>query len=85
MAAAVVQLAKLPAKLNQVIQPLMAALRREAQEPFQTAAAQALAHLMLLCLHRQPCPNDRCEPGVTCDAMPAYIGNHAPMTGVNLE
>ena len=59
MAAAVVHLAKLPPKLNQVIQPLMASLRKEPHPPFQRLAAQALAKLMLLCIARQPCPNDR--------------------------
>ena len=59
LAAAVVHVAQLPAKLNQVIQPLMAALRKEPHHPFQRVAAQALAKLMLLCIARQPCPNDR--------------------------
>jgi len=59
LAAAVVHVAQLPAKLNQVIQPLMAALRKEPHQPFQRVAAQALAKLMLLCIARQPCPNDR--------------------------
>ena len=59
MAAAVVHLAQLPPKLNQVIQPLMASLRKEPHPPFQRVAAQALAKLMLLCIARQPCPNDR--------------------------
>ncbi|KAA6421342.1 MAG: hypothetical protein FRX49_08620 [Trebouxia sp. A1-2] len=59
LAAATVHVAQLPAKLNQVIQPLMAALRKEPHQPFQRVAAQALAKLMLLCIARQPCPNDR--------------------------
>ena len=59
MAAAVVHLAQLPPKLNQVIQPLMASLRKEPNPPFQRVAAQALAKLMLLCIARHPCPNDR--------------------------
>ena len=59
MAAAVVHLAQLPPKLNQVIQPLMASLRKEPNPPFQRVAAEALAKLMLLCIARQPCPNDR--------------------------
>ena len=59
MAAAVVHLAQLPPRLNQLIQPLMASLRKEPQPPFQRVAAQALARLMLLCIARQPCPNDR--------------------------
>lgn len=59
MAAAVVHLAQLPPKLNHVIQPLMAALRKEPHPPFQRVAAEALAKLMLLCITRQPCPNDR--------------------------
>lgn len=59
LAAAVVHLAQLPPKLNQVIQPLMASLRKEPHPPFQRVAAEALAQLMLLCIARQPCPNDR--------------------------
>lgn len=59
MAAAVVHLAKLPPKLNQLIQPMMASLRKEPHPPFQRLAAEALAKLMLLCIARQPCPNDR--------------------------
>jgi TATA-binding protein-associated factor len=58
-AAAVVRLASLPPKLNCLIQPLVAAVRREPQPALQDAAAEALARLALLCAQRTPCPNDK--------------------------
>jgi TATA-binding protein-associated factor len=58
-AVAVVHLASLPPKLNTIIQPLVAAIRREPQAALQDAAAGALASLTLLCLNRTPCPNDK--------------------------
>ncbi|KAI3435532.1 hypothetical protein D9Q98_001597 [Chlorella vulgaris] len=58
-AAAVVRLGCLPPKLNSLIQPLVAAIRREPQPALQDAAAEGLARLTLLCAQRTPCPNDR--------------------------
>ena len=58
-AVAAVQLASLPPKLNTIIQPLVAAIRREPQPALQDAAAGALAALALLCVDRSPCPNDK--------------------------
>jgi len=49
----------LPAKLNAVVQPLMGALRREAEPALRRAAAAGLAELVALCCGRQPTPNDR--------------------------
>ena len=66
-------LAQLPPKLNQVIQPLMASLRKEPHPPFQRVAAEALAQLMLLCIARRPCPNDRVIKNacaLACQEMP---------------
>ena len=58
-AVAAVQLASLPPKLNTIIQPLVAAIRREPQPALQDAAAGALAALALLCVERRPCPNEK--------------------------
>ncbi len=58
-AVAVVHLASLPPKLNTIIQPLVAAIRREPQAALQDAAAEALAGLTLLCADRTPSPNDK--------------------------
>lgn len=48
-----------PAKLNTVIQPLMAGLRREADAVVREAVASAVARLVILCTDRTPSPNDR--------------------------
>lgn len=58
-AVAAVHLASLPPKLNTIIQPLVAAIRREPQAALQDAAAEALARLTLLCADRTPSPNDK--------------------------
>ncbi|KAL4458077.1 hypothetical protein ABPG75_012942 [Micractinium tetrahymenae] len=59
LAVAAVSIASLPPKLNTIIQPLVAAIRREPQPALQDAAADALAALTLLCVDRTPCPNDK--------------------------
>lgn len=59
LAVAAVAVAALPPKLNTIIQPLVAAIRREPQPALQDAAAAALAALTLLCVERAPCPNDK--------------------------
>ena len=58
-----VHLAALPPKLNSIIQPLVAAIRREPQAALQDAAAAAMARLTLLCAGRTPSPNDKCDLG----------------------
>ena len=64
-AAAVVHLSsvgpplQLPAKLNTIIQPLVAAVRREPVAALQDVAAAALAALALLAADRTPSPNDK--------------------------
>ncbi|KAJ9506375.1 hypothetical protein QJQ45_019524, partial [Haematococcus lacustris] len=58
-AAAVVRSKTLPPKLNQIIQPLMAAIRKEPEAAMQDVCAAGLAELLLLCAHRTPCPNDK--------------------------
>lgn len=55
-----VQAGQLPAKLNAVVQPLMAALRREPEPALRAVAAEALAELAAQCGARQPSPNERC-------------------------
>lgn len=62
-AVAVVHLASLPPKLNTIIQPLVAAIRREPQAALQDAAAEGLARLTLLCADRTPSPNDKWVEG----------------------
>ena len=57
------QVGELPAKLNSVIQPLVAAVRRDPQPRLQQAAAAALARLALLCAGRTPSPTDKCVEG----------------------
>jgi hypothetical protein len=59
LASAVVAGGRLPAKLNCVLQNLMAGLRKEPVRELQDVAAQALAELMAGCAARQPCPNDK--------------------------
>ncbi len=54
-----VQIGHMPAKLNTVIQPLMAGLRREADPVVRDAVASAVAQLVTLCSDRSPSPNDR--------------------------
>jgi len=51
--------APLPSKLNPLIQPLMASLRRERDEALQLASGRALALLLHCARARQPCPNER--------------------------
>lgn len=59
LAAAVIASGRLPAKLNVLIQNLMAGLRREACLDLQRVAAAALAELMAGCSGRSPCPNEK--------------------------
>ena len=54
------QAGQLPAKLNAVVQPLMAALRREPDLALRAVAAEAVAELVAQCVGRQPSPNERC-------------------------
>ncbi|KAF5829236.1 P-loop containing nucleoside triphosphate hydrolase protein [Dunaliella salina] len=58
-AAAVVHCGCLPPKLNQVIQPLMAAVRKEPEPEIQEVCASALAELIAACTTRSPSPNDK--------------------------
>jgi hypothetical protein len=57
LAGAVVAGGTLPAKLNTLVQPLMGALRREADQLLVAAAAEAVARLASLCVTRKPSPN----------------------------
>lgn len=59
VAAAVVWMSELPSRLNPVILPLMAAVKREQEEILQQKAAEALAELIFYCIGRKPCPNDK--------------------------
>ncbi|XP_072972272.1 TATA-binding protein-associated factor BTAF1 isoform X2 [Typha angustifolia] len=59
VAAAVVWMSELPSRLNPVILPLMAAVKREQEEMLQQKAAEALAELIFNCLGRKPGPNDK--------------------------
>lgn len=59
VASAVVWMSCLPSKLNPVILPLMAAIKREQEEVLQDKAADALAELIFSCIGRKPGPNDK--------------------------
>ncbi|XP_031406931.1 TATA-binding protein-associated factor BTAF1 [Punica granatum] len=59
VAAAVVWMSELPAKLNPIILPLMASIKREQEEILQQKAAEALAELIFHCMPRKPGPNDK--------------------------
>ncbi|KAK1287547.1 Chromatin structure-remodeling complex protein SYD [Acorus calamus] len=59
VAAAVVWMSELPSKLNPIILPLMAAVKREQEEILQQKAAEALAELIFRCISRKPSPNDK--------------------------
>lgn len=59
LASAVVAGGRLPAKLNCVLQNLMAGLRRSPCAALQRVAAEAMAELMVGCSGRSPCPNDK--------------------------
>ncbi|KAM7511450.1 hypothetical protein LguiB_010325 [Lonicera macranthoides] len=58
-AAAVVEMSELPVKLNPIILPLMASVKREQEEILQNKAAEALAELICHCVARKPGPNDK--------------------------
>ncbi|XP_057544192.1 TATA-binding protein-associated factor BTAF1 [Amaranthus tricolor] len=59
MAAAIVWISDLPARLNPIILPLMASLKREQEEILQLKAAEALAELIDVCIARKPGPNEK--------------------------
>ncbi|XP_006646908.1 TATA-binding protein-associated factor BTAF1 isoform X1 [Oryza brachyantha] len=59
VASAVVWMSGLPSKLNPVILPLMAAVKREQEEVLQDKAADALSELIFSCVGRKPGPNDK--------------------------
>ncbi|GAB4851956.1 btaf1 RNA polymerase II, B-TFIID transcription factor-associated, 170kDa [Ancistrocladus abbreviatus] len=59
MAAAVVWMSDLPSKLNPIILPLMASVRREQEEILQDKAADALAELICHCVMRKPGPVEK--------------------------
>ncbi|XP_075506033.1 TATA-binding protein-associated factor BTAF1-like isoform X1 [Primulina tabacum] len=59
LAAAFVWMSELPAKLNPVILPIMASVKREQEEILQNKAAESLAELIHQCIERKPGPNDK--------------------------
>ncbi|KAJ3671154.1 hypothetical protein LUZ60_008580 [Juncus effusus] len=59
LASAIVWTGELPSKLNPIILPLMAAIKREQEEILQDKAAEALAELIFICVGRKPGPNDK--------------------------
>ncbi|KNA20109.1 hypothetical protein SOVF_055380 [Spinacia oleracea] len=59
MAAAIVWISNLPKRLNPIILPLMASLKREQEEILQQKAAEALAELIDDCIARKPSPNEK--------------------------
>ncbi|KAJ4895796.1 TATA-binding protein-associated factor BTAF1 [Raphanus sativus] len=59
IAAAVVWMSEFPSKLNPIILPLMASIKREQEQILQQKAAEALAELIAYCVDRKPSPNDK--------------------------
>ncbi|GER39629.1 TATA-binding protein-associated factor, partial [Striga asiatica] len=59
LAAAVVWMSELPAKLNPIILPIMSSIKREQEEILQCKAAESLAELIHHCIERKPGPNDK--------------------------
>ncbi|KAF5725765.1 DNA binding ATP binding nucleic acid bindin isoform 1 [Tripterygium wilfordii] len=59
VAAAVVWMSELPTRLNPIILPLMASIKREQEQVLQQKAAEALAELIFHCTTRKPGPNDK--------------------------
>ncbi|KAK6158658.1 hypothetical protein DH2020_005972 [Rehmannia glutinosa] len=59
LAAAVVWMSELPAKLNPIILPIMSSIKREQEEILQSKAAESLAELIHYCIERKPGPNDK--------------------------
>ncbi|XP_050367441.1 TATA-binding protein-associated factor BTAF1 [Argentina anserina] len=59
VAASVVWMSQLPSRLNPIILPLMASIKREQEEVLQQKAAEALAELISDCISRRPSPNDK--------------------------
>ncbi|CAN4076462.1 unnamed protein product [Withania somnifera] len=59
LAAAIVWMNELPVKLNPIILPLMASIKREQEDILQSKAAEALAELIYRCMLRKPGPNDK--------------------------
>jgi hypothetical protein len=53
------QAGELPGKLNLVVQPIMATLRRETDPLLRSMAAVALAELVSLCAGRTSSPNGK--------------------------
>ena len=58
-AAVAVAFQQLPAKLNPIIQPLMAATRRERDEELQSEAARAIAKLVKRAMSREKSPSGK--------------------------
>lgn len=59
VADAVIWMSELPAKLNPIILPIMASIKKEQEELLQKKAAEALAELISYCIARKPSPNDK--------------------------
>ncbi|KAB2614179.1 TATA-binding protein-associated factor BTAF1-like [Pyrus ussuriensis x Pyrus communis] len=59
VAASIVWMSELPERLNPIILPLMASIKREQEEILQEKAAEALAELISHCISRSRSPNDK--------------------------
>ena len=59
LSAAIVHAGQLPPKLNSLIQPLIASVRREPEALFQDQAAVTLAKLVVSCASRTPSPTEK--------------------------
>lgn len=89
VAGAVVWMGELPVKLNPVIQPLMAAVKREQEDILQQLAADALAETIAQCIGRKPSPNEKLTKNIctlTCaDPVETPQATQANAASINLD
>ncbi|KAL9234087.1 hypothetical protein vseg_008996 [Gypsophila vaccaria] len=80
MAAAVVWFSDLPSRLNPIILPLMASLKREQEEILQQKTAEALAELIGDCIARKPGPNEKLIKNLC--SLTGMDHNETPQAGI---
>ncbi|KAI5064208.1 hypothetical protein GOP47_0020878 [Adiantum capillus-veneris] len=89
VAGAVVRMGELPAKLNPIIQPLMAAIKREQEESLQQLAADALAETIAQCVGRKPSPNEKLTKNICsltcCDPVETPQATEANANSINFD
>ncbi|MCO5611453.1 hypothetical protein L7F22_065706 [Adiantum nelumboides] len=89
VAGAVVRMGELPVKLNPIIQPLMAAIKREQEESLQQLAADALAETIAQCVGRKPSPNEKLTKNICsltcCDPLETPQATEANSKSINFD